>query len=77
MDLLPRTHDPAHLQLLHTAVGAGPELSARGARVRDEEALQVGVVSQSMELVSCGHLEVKQPTCGANYSRPAGIAGLY
>ena len=48
VDLLPRAHDPAHLQLLHASVGADPELSTRGADVGDEESLQVGVVSQSM-----------------------------
>ena len=53
MDLLPRTDNPSHLQLFHTAVGTHSELSARGADVRDEESLQVGVISQGLELVSC------------------------
>ena len=68
MDLLPSTHDPAHLKLLNTAVGAGPELSARGARVRDEKSLQGGVVSQSVQLVSCSHCETEhsQPPYGLN-----------
>ncbi len=44
VDLLARTHQSVYFDFLHGAVGARPQLPARGADVREEETAKALVV---------------------------------